>query len=468
MYILNKIDGIFKLNESGIRNIKELTKKYKEAEIYFHMDLDGVTSAIGLKSYLKKYNIKTIAAYPIQYGDKEFSPPKPKPHTLHVLVDFAHGKPVMHIHTDHHDAQAGVSAGTSVSFVHTPSNAAYISQVLSPSDLFPPIDAKIISTVDSADFAAQDMSPDDVMRIVFKVDKSKGAEINHKMMGYATNKLVLAHKGKKGFLSDLVMQSKPSLQSIYNITLKLAKAAGYRPPEELESNQAAYIKTQKGKKMKDGKISDIKKLKNGASMMIGTTIVQYGGGYMGKGNLYDRYTPFKLNPEADFYTIAWPLGLVQLSKNPFKGGKNPYHLGDLVMKKVMPKFKGKMKSIDVSLEYIKRTFEQSADLESLGFTFTDLVALFEGKIKGLAGKDFWKNMIKDITNKPYKQLSFKQKDILKKVTINLWDLVMAQSGGHPNITNISGLNFMGKGYVDFMKDIQTEIAKLMQNKKLEE
>lgn len=30
------------LNESGVQNIRELAKTYKEAEIYYHMDLDGV------------------------------------------------------------------------------------------------------------------------------------------------------------------------------------------------------------------------------------------------------------------------------------------------------------------------------------------------------------------------------------------------------------------------------------------
>ena len=39
---------------SGIRNIKQLAKKYKKAEIYFHIDLDGVTSALAMKEYLRK------------------------------------------------------------------------------------------------------------------------------------------------------------------------------------------------------------------------------------------------------------------------------------------------------------------------------------------------------------------------------------------------------------------------------
>ena len=38
--------------ESGIRNIKELSKRYPKAKIYFHQDLDGVTTALGMKNYL--------------------------------------------------------------------------------------------------------------------------------------------------------------------------------------------------------------------------------------------------------------------------------------------------------------------------------------------------------------------------------------------------------------------------------
>jgi hypothetical protein len=473
MNILDRLNDIEqvedRLNESGLRNITKLAKEYKKAEIYFHKDLDGITSAIGMKTYLRNYGIKTIAAHPIQYGGEEYAVPKPKNKVLAVLVDFAHGKPIMNIHTDHHEGQIGVEKGTSTSFVKTPSNAAYISQVLSPSDLFPPKDTKIISTVDSADFGSQDLTPDDIMRAVFKVDKRKGGKINHQMMGFATNKLVLAHKNKKGFLENLVMQAKPSLMSIYNTTIKLAEKAGYRPPEQLEIEQGKYIEQIKGKIQKQGNPKDVKRLKSGQSMMIGTTIAQYGGGAMGRGNLYDRYTPFKVNPTSDFYTIVWPMGLVQLSKNPFKG-KNPYHLGDIVMKKVMPKFKSKMKGIRVTLDYIKWTFEndKSFDKDSMGFTFKDLLALFKGKLKGLDGSDKWQGMIEDITNKPYKYLSKKQKAILKKVSINLWDLVMSQSGGHKDITNVSGLNFYGKGFTDFMRDIQFEIVKQMKDKQLED
>jgi len=476
MNILDKLNKIEELQsvlmESGLRNITNLAKEYNKAEIYFHEDLDGITSAIGMKTYLRNYGIKTIAAHKIQYGPSEYAVPKPKNKVLAVLVDFAHGKPVMKIHTDHHEGQVGVEKGTSTSFVKTPSNAAYITQVLSPSDLFPTRDAKMINTVDSADFASQGFTPDDVMRIIFKVDKRKSGKINHQMMGFATNKIVLAHKGKPNFLDDLVMQAKPSLISIYNVAIKLAKESGYRPPEELESDQQGYIEQHKSKiqRTEQATPNDVKSLKSGNSLIVGSTIVQFGGGTMNRGNLYDRYTPFKNHPTADFYTILWPMGLLQLSKNPFKGGKNPYHLGDIMMKKVMPKFKSKMQKKEVTLDYIKWAFENDKKMnsDSVGFTFKDLLALFEKELKGLKGSDKWEGMIADITNKPYKYLSQKQKTILKKVSISLWDAVMTQSGGHKDITNISGLNLYGKGYVDFMREIHVEIAKVMKDKRLEE
>ena len=41
------------LTESGIKNIGELRKQYDNAKIYFHQDLDGVTTALAMKSYLE-------------------------------------------------------------------------------------------------------------------------------------------------------------------------------------------------------------------------------------------------------------------------------------------------------------------------------------------------------------------------------------------------------------------------------
>ena len=126
------------IKESGIRGIKDLAKRYQMAKIYFHMDLDGVTTAIAMKEYLEKNGIKVVDAETIQYGDKEFAVKKPDASgdIMPVLVDFAHGKPMYIIHTDHHDTQAGVEQGTATSFRPSRSNVETISQVLSPKDIF--------------------------------------------------------------------------------------------------------------------------------------------------------------------------------------------------------------------------------------------------------------------------------------------------------------------------------------------
>lgn len=61
------------LIESGLRNISALKKRYPKAEIYFHQDLDGVTTALAMKKYLESNGIEVVGAHVIQYGDKEFA-----------------------------------------------------------------------------------------------------------------------------------------------------------------------------------------------------------------------------------------------------------------------------------------------------------------------------------------------------------------------------------------------------------
>jgi hypothetical protein len=87
------------INESGLRDISALSKRYPKAEIYFHQDLDGVTTAIAMKKYLEDNGIDVVGAHVIQYGDKEFSVKKndAQGDTMPVLVDFAHGKPMFTI-----------------------------------------------------------------------------------------------------------------------------------------------------------------------------------------------------------------------------------------------------------------------------------------------------------------------------------------------------------------------------------
>ena len=291
------------LTEGGIRNINELSKRYNKAKIYFHMDLDGVTTALAMKKYLEDNGIKVVDAEVIQYGDKEFSVRKAdaQGEVMPVLVDFAHGKPMFIVHTDHHDRQAGAEDTGSTSFRQARSNVETLSQIIPPSEIFTPEDVATISMVDSADYASRNITPKMVMNYVFNFDKDKSAKENRMMLGLVTNKLLLAFKNKPNFLENLVMTAKPSILSIFNMISGIVKERNYPSSSELEKNKEGYIKSMKASpnvKVEDG------------------IIVQYGGGSMIKAGSYDRYTPFENNPDADFLVIAWPLGLLQASCNP--------------------------------------------------------------------------------------------------------------------------------------------------------
>jgi hypothetical protein len=177
------------LKESGLRDISALSNRYPKAEIYFHQDLDGVTTAIAMKKYLEDNGIDVVGAHIIQYGDKEFSVKKndAQGDTMPVLVDFAHGKPMFVIHTDHHDRQAGAEGTKSTSFRQSRSNVETISQVVSPKDLFPSSDILLISTVDSADFAKYNLTPTEVVNYLFRVDKEKPLQKNKMLLGLVIN-----------------------------------------------------------------------------------------------------------------------------------------------------------------------------------------------------------------------------------------------------------------------------------------
>jgi len=293
------------INESGIRDISALRKRYPKAEIYFHQDLDGVTTAIAMKKYLEDNGIKVVDSHIIQYGDKEFAVKKndAKGDVMPVLVDFAHGKPMFKIHTDHHDKQVGAEKGASTSFRQARSNVETLSQVVSPKELFPSSDVLLINTVDSADFARQDITPDEVVNYLYRFDKDKSLQKNKMLLGFVVNKLLLAFKNKPGFLERLVMNSEPSLMSILINIKDWMKSTNATTPEQLQQNAQGYkeqMKTYSGVDYKDG------------------IIFQYGGGNMMKPGSYDRYTPFRTYPDADFMIMAWPLGLLQVSCNPFK------------------------------------------------------------------------------------------------------------------------------------------------------
>jgi len=550
--------------ESGLRNINELAKKFSEAIIYFHEDLDGVTSAIGMKNYLERYGIKTIGVHTIQYGDKEYSIPKSNESVLHALVDFANGKYWMNIHTDHHDRQTGAQDTEATSFVKSPSNAEHISSVISPQEVFPPEDLKMISTIDSASFAKEGFTPDDVIRSVFKLDKDKPLKLNKANQGFVVNKLLLSYKNKPDFLKRLVMEAKPSLHSMYltilNLVRTLPKMGGIDSTKEgtrmYEANQkAVMLGEQPVDKVKTLGVSSDPKRKNdrhGESMTVGNLIVQFGASPLFSGQKYDRYTSFKQYPDAHYLCMIWPMGLIQVSKNPFLKGVNPTSLGDLILgtgegiKKsggIIEKFKPQLERSVLSLYDIKKSLESGikadkikkdladrgykSESDSVGFGADDFANAFKGvRMAGLRKDPEWKKMMRAITDtkfhnlietedsyerpvdmnremrtkgftplkkvtKEIKKLTVKDVypeateviaggdpnkiyavDVLKQVKIPLWDIVMTSSGGHKDITNISGLGYIkdinGQAVLDkLLRSIAAEIAEQMKDMKLE-
>jgi len=50
-------------------------------------------------------------------------------------------------------------------------------------------------------------------------------------------------------------------------------------------------------------------------------------------------------------------------------------------------------------------------------------------------------------------MSAKQKAVLENVKISVWDIIKASSGGHKDITNISGFGFYPDDYVPLLKKI---------------
>lgn len=466
---------------SGIRNIKKIAKQYKKAEIYFHMDLDGITSAIAMREYLKQYGIQTVKVHMIQYGGLEYAVAKPQEDTLAVLVDFSHGKSFVKIHTDHHDKQIEYKSASN-QFRHAKSNAETISQIISTNDVFSNEDVKVISMIDSASFLDEGVSYWDMIKATVKVDNTISSLKNHLNMGMATGKLLLTYKNKPNFLDDIVLNCEPSLLKIYNrvneiIQNKIAEGEKrWVLPQQIEKNSRDYYERQKMNKMQDGTIESIKTMDNGESLLINNEIiVQLGGGYMGKTGGYDRYTAFRLYPQAKYFIMIWhTIGMVQISKNPWNKevNENDVNLGEVVInglfKDIYVPILSKSK-YNISLLALKMKYEENITFEneneSIGFDAEEINNLFQRDLS-----EYGKYERKLIN----RWMKFKPSDFIKKetntkrqneeidraikclnsISIPLSDIILKTSGGHPAITNVSGLSFYSE-----QQKINTILAK---------
>lgn len=597
---------------AGKDDLGEVIGNSRNCEMYFHKDLDGVTSALAMKQILKgQYQIETVDCHTIQYGGLEFAVQPPKEGNLAVLVDFAHSKPMFTIATDHHQEQVGAEDTSSTYYKHSRSNVETISGEISKQEIFPQRDIEFIQTIDSANFLKYGITPDNLHQSFFVLDKSEPIEVIKFKMGFVVNRLLLAYKNKRiscksldgkrdhinrNLLECMVLDCSPNLYSMYSnlkhyinnakTTDKLGRLA---TQEELSINLGNYI--QRMKTYKDKSYDDQYKI-----------IQQYGGGDMMKPGSYDRYVVFKNTPDSEFLCIIWPMGLIQVSCNPFKEKKlQDINLGEIA-KEVLGKYESVFKRYFVSLEAIKQVYETSQDWKNMqkaigeeyvgvGFKYSDLEAFYmdciynkqekvvnilnkileidfransdeyedidviidfngnkfqfkttetdsikrfveiclssgesvENKLipftrtnkfiesepfssdiskKQIGGaKDNISNLLKSsfdcIVSKRdkitvfeslpdtklkvamdtnYEDLTYEQKNYLSGLKIPVWELIIRNSGGHPSITNISGLNFLAynkkvmkivyktENYTDLLKQIARDFVDNLKEK----
>jgi len=522
--------------EVGIRNLKNIAKKYKTCEIFFHKDLDGVACALCMKEFLNNfYDIKMKNCYQIQYGGLQYATKHAdmSPDNLPIIVDFANSR-VGYLLFDHHDRQAGAEASMGVYAKPSRSNAEIISGEISYSDIFTPQDIELIKTIDSANFLTYNIKPEDVQNSIFKYEKSESSAKNRFMMGFVVNRLLLAYKNKritvksldgrrnhinKNILECLVMDSSASLHSMFNNIRNYInnaktsdKSGKLASPEEIKSNLTDYIERMKNfRSIEDPETGETSEYdptnrrhqflsKNGAKIGKGVhydeeyqIISQYGGGNMFKPGSYDRYVPFKNYPDANFICIVWPMGLIQVSCNPFKEKKlKNINLGE-ISKEVLASHQLKLSKYFISLESVKNEFENSQDwkamkkaegqdYEGVGFRFTDLKAFYSDCVYKKGENSLVKvdleneSGLKDAMNTIYENLNDSQKELLTNLKIAVWELVIRNSGGHPSITNVSGLQFLKyrkelmkavyntESYVEVLKQIAKEFINNLKEK----
>lgn len=489
---IKKFNNFEVINESGIRNIKNIIKKFpsKECELYIHVDLDGVTSGIAMKEYLKQYDIKTMDVHTIQYGSKEFAIETTKPGRMPVLVDFAHSKPMFTIATDHHDRQAGAEETDVTHYKPARSNVETISGEISPTEIFTREDIKLISTVDSADYLKHNITPEMVSNSIFKLDPKVSAERNRFIMGLVVNRLLLAYKNKKitgksldnqreyknkNFLECLTLDSNASLVSMFvNIQHYIKTFDHLKWDRQAFKFVTAPLDTpdvlKKNLKEYQDDMKSYDKLIVFDEYKIG---MQYGGGTMFETGAYDRYTIFKNNPDLNFYGIIWPMGLIQVSCNPFKEkalkGVNLGAYADEVLEKYKPHLEKSYVDLysikKVAESELEKNIKRGTPAETLvGFKFSDLKAFYTDKVKyydkdkGIIEYDLKEDKfnLKDVYDKKRMNLSKEESYKLRSIKISMYDLIRENSGGHKCITNLTSwnyLDYLSPKIKNYLKDV---------------
>jgi hypothetical protein len=271
-------------------------------------------------------------------------------------------------------------------------------------------------------------------------------------------------------------------------------------PEQMTDNLMNYIETRKLHiKDESGKLVKHKDIDFIEDYNI---VRQYGIGSVFKPGSYDRYIVFKNFPKADFVCTIFPMGLIQVSCNPFKEkALKQVNLGEIA-KEVLGKFKYQLSNINISISDIKRINEDEVkkmkdrygqDYQAIGFNFSDLKAFYKNVIIALPNRrqgdsktrvilnlDDENNqdvkLLEEWMNIPYEEWPNQARQEISWLKIPIWNIIEESSGGHPSITNIQGLNYLScrkdllrilfktENYTDVMKLIADNFINVMKEK----
>jgi hypothetical protein len=136
----------------------------------------------------------------------------------------------------------------------------------------------------------------------------------------------------------------------------------------------------------------------------------------------------------------------------------------------------------VPLSTIKWVSETAAGPESVGFTFKDFAAIYGEKYLDKEGGAKELMDIKSLMSEKSSDLTEEEWMVLDQYSVPVWDIIQANSGGHKCITNISGLNYIGRSkrppqgkykynpesddspYIKFLKMLQKRFVSVLQEK----
>jgi hypothetical protein len=124
---------------------------------------------------------------------------------------------------------------------------------------------------------------------------------------------------------------------------------------------------------------------------------------------------------------------------------------------------------------------EGEDYEGVGFKYSDLEAFYADCVykkeeKTIVKVDISDEKVKSTMNVIYSDMSDEQKKFLNTMKIPVWELIIRNSGGHPSITNISGLNFLKynrqmlkiayntENYTDVLKVLARELINNLKEK----